>query len=85
MFYVYVLLNKLTGRIYIGQTKNLEHRVRWHNEQNFDKRAYTKLNRGEWILVYHETFKTRKEAIRREKELKSSRGRNFIHTEILKE
>ena len=86
MFFIYVLLNELSGKIYIGQTENLKKRLGQHNDPNFDvfgKNAYTKINHGTWKLVYSEEFQTRVEAIRREKALKSSRGRHFIHNKIL--
>ena len=83
MYYVYVLQNKESNKIYIGQTSNLEKRIRQHNDSEFDKRSFTKLNKGEWLLVHKEDFETRKEAMKREKELKSSRGRDFIKTIIL--
>ena len=86
MYYTYVLLNELSGKIYIGQTDNLEKRVNQHNDTDFKLfgiNAYTKLNKGKWKVVYSETFETRSEAMKREKALKSSRGRNFIYKDIL--
>lgn len=83
MFYDYVLKDEMSGKIYIGQTGNFEKRIRQHNDPEFDRRSYTKLNKGKWALVHKESFMTRKEAIKRERELKSSRGRNFIHSKIL--
>jgi len=85
MFYTYVIQHNITGRIYIGHTNNVEKRVSQHNDASFKKKSYTKLNKGKgkWVLVYSESFQTRKEAMKREKELKSSRGRNFIKTKIL--
>ena len=82
MFYVYVIKNQ-NGKIYIGQTGDLEKRLGQHNDINFDKRSYTKLNKGKWTLIYTEEFTTRKEVIKREKELKTSRGRSFIRSELL--
>ena len=83
MFTVYVLRNEHSSKIYIGQTNNFEKRIKQHNDENFDRRSYTSLNRGIWVLVYKEQFLTRREARIREKQLKSSRGRNFIKTKIL--
>lgn len=86
MYCTYVLVNELSGKIYIGQTENLEKRLDQHNNPNFNlfgKNAYTKINQGKWNLVYSEEFQTRAEAMRREKALKSSRGRKFIYTKIL--
>ena len=78
MYYVYVLKNEISNKIYIGQTADISKRLKQHNDKTFDKRAFTKLNKGSWTLIYKEEFATRQEAMRREKELKSSRGRDFI-------
>lgn len=82
MYTVYVIRSKTTGKIYVGQTEDFEKRLNRHNDRDFDKRAFTKLQGQEWYLVYKEMYSSRKEAMRREKELKSSRGRTFIRTRI---
>ena len=77
MFYVYVIKNKTTGKIYIGQTSNLEKRLKRHNQLLPTKKSsYTKINKGPWQLVYKEIFKTRKEVIKREKIIKSNKGKD---------
>lgn len=43
-----------------------------------NKKSFTYKNSGLWELVYKEDFKIRAEAIKREKELKSRKGREFI-------
>ncbi len=78
MFYVYVIKNQL-GRIYIGQTADLEVRLQRHNGLLKNKStSFTSKNSGNWELVYKEEFGTRSEAMKREKELKSFRGREFV-------
>jgi GIY-YIG catalytic domain-containing protein len=47
-FFVYILQSESTGRYYIGQTKNLEERVTYHNA-NYSKALR---NRGPWKLVH---------------------------------
>ncbi len=82
VFVVYVIKNK-SGKIYIGQTSNLEKRLKRHNgELISSKRSYTKINRGNWSLVYKEVFGSRNEALSREKQLKSFRGREFIKRQV---
>ena len=82
-YFTYVIRSEYSGKIYIGQTDNLEFRLRRHNGTfPTNKKSYTKINKGPWILVYHESFNTRSEAIRREKYLKSHRGRDWIRTII---
>ena len=73
-FIVYVLYSPKLNKIYIGQTSNLEQRLNDHIK------GYSRatLMTDDWIVVYTEEFSTRSEAFRREKRLKSSRGRSFI-------
>lgn len=77
MFYVYSIYNKKHNRIYIGQTKDLDNRIKLHNDKTF-RNSYTARFDGEWILVYKEELENRIEALRKEKQLKSFRGREFI-------
>jgi len=65
-YYVYVLLCQ-DGTFYTGYAKDLEVRLRMH-EQGKGAR-YTRMHRPK-KLVYTEAFDTRKEAMRREKEIK---------------
>lgn len=71
MFYVYVLENP-KGRLYIGHTEALDRRLSQHNSPDGKEHLgkYTHKN-GLWSLVGSEVFKTRSEAMRREKQLKS--------------
>jgi len=73
-FVTYVLYSKSFDKIYIGFTSNLMLRFKSHNI--FGK-GYTKKYRP-WMVIYVEFFDCKKDALQREKELKSSRGRNFI-------
>ncbi|HOK56386.1 MAG TPA: GIY-YIG nuclease family protein [bacterium] len=77
MYWVYVLKNK-EGRIYIGQTEDIEKRLEYHNR---GWSRYTK-GKGEWEIVLKECYNSRKEAIKREKELKTGKGREYIKEKI---
>ena len=80
-FFTYVLKNNQTDKIYIGQTNNLKNRIDRHNGLLKNKNtSFTCKNKkdGEWLLFYLEEFEDRKAAIKREKELKSYKGREFI-------
>jgi putative endonuclease len=77
-FTVYVLKSLTTGKLYIGQTQDLETRVSSHNN---GLSPYTK-NRGPWALVYKEEFSTRSEAMVRERFLKTGKGREFLKRQI---
>ena len=82
MYYVYALYNKESNKIYIGQTDNLEERLRIHNDKVF-KKSYTSRFSGAWELVYKEKLKDRLSALIREKQLKSYQGRQFIKNLII--
>jgi putative endonuclease len=66
MNYTYILKCK-DGTYYTGWTNNLEKRIKDHNDGNGAK--YTKPRRPV-ILVYHEVFATKEEAMRREYAIK---------------
>lgn len=81
MNFVYALYNRNHNRIYIGQTKDLEEQLRLHKDKLF-KNSFTSRFNGEWILIYKEKAQDRKQALLREKQLKSYRGREFIKKQI---
>lgn len=66
MNYTYIVSCR-DGSLYTGWTKDLERRIRAHNEGKGAK--YTK-SRRPVKLVYYEEFETKKEAMRREYEIK---------------
>lgn len=82
-FHVYILQSQSTGKIYVGQTNDLEKRLRQHNDPNFRLTLHTKRNKGPWALVHAESVDSRKEALKREKFLKSGQGREWIRDHIL--
>ena len=73
-FFVYILQSQSTGRYYVGQSKNLDERVAYHNA------SYSKSlkNRGPWKLVHFEEYLTRGDAIRREIYIKKLTDRRYI-------
>lgn len=74
MFYTYILISEKTDKLYIGQTNNLETRVKRHNiNKNFSNK-----NRGTWKLVYYKEFETRSDAMKYEKYLKSLKNKEYI-------
>ena len=79
-YYTYVLHSPKYNKIYIGYTNNLERRIYFHN---LGIKGWTS-QFIPWQLIYSEEFSTKKEAMKRERELKSYQGRRFIHDEILK-
>ncbi|MFA5360536.1 MAG: GIY-YIG nuclease family protein [Candidatus Paceibacterota bacterium] len=77
MYFIYAIYNQKNNKIYVGQTKNLQERLDLHNKKFFSN-SYTSRYEGKWILIYSEKVTSRKNALIREKQLKSFRGRMFI-------
>jgi putative endonuclease len=75
MFTVYVLYSELHNKIYVGFTLNLEARLASHNAEN--GKGYTHSFKL-WKVVHTELFTTNPEAMKREKQLKSAKGREFV-------
>lgn len=75
MITVYTLYSSKFDKIYIGQTDNLERRLFEHNNGLLS--TYTKRYKP-WQIIYTEEYQTRNEALKREKQLKSQKGREFI-------
>ena len=79
MYTVYVLYSKKFDKIYIGYTSDLKQRLLSHNE--LAKKGWT-INYRPWELMHKEEFTEKKFAMKREIELKSHKGRNFIRKVI---
>jgi len=77
MYFIYAIYNQKNNKIYVGQTKNLQERLDLHNKKFFNN-SYTSRYEGKWILIYSEEVTSRKNALIREKQLKSFQGRMFI-------
>ncbi|MEK7573870.1 MAG: GIY-YIG nuclease family protein [Patescibacteria group bacterium] len=79
-FYIYVLYNRSKDFIYIGFSGNLKPRVDSHNKgENKSTKLYIPLE-----LIHYESYRNMKDAKRREKYLKSNKGRTTLMT-MLKE
>ncbi|OGI66161.1 hypothetical protein A3A95_00395 [Candidatus Nomurabacteria bacterium RIFCSPLOWO2_01_FULL_39_18] len=79
MFTVYAIYSQTSDKIYIGQTIDIDSRLKQHNSNGGDHLGkFTLQNRGPWALIHKEAFPTRTEAIKRERQLKSFRGREFV-------
>ena len=77
MYLVYVLQNS-NGELYKGSTSDVEERIIYHNR---GWSHWTK-GRGPWHLVHSECFQTKTEALKRERFLKSGKGREYLHNII---
>ena len=76
MYMVYVIYNRKHDKVYIGQTEDLVRRLELHNSKIFH-RSFSARFDGVWELIYQEKCETRVDALKREKQLKSYRGRQF--------
>jgi len=75
MFVTYVLYSEKFDKIYIGYTVDLIDRFNSHNK--LATKGFT-IKFRPWKVVIVEFFENKTEAMKREKQLKSSRGRDYI-------
>ena len=80
MFTVYVLHSQLFDKIYIGYSSDIDKRLFAHN--HVSNKGWTKSFQP-WKIIYTEEFDKKRDAMIREKQLKSSKGREFIRRNIL--
>ena len=66
MYYVYLLKSKKSGETYIGFTDNLRRRFNEHNNGRSESTKY----KIPWELIYYEAYKSKNDALRRERMLK---------------
>jgi putative endonuclease len=72
-YWVYVL-ELMDGRRYIGHTNNLNRRIQVHQ---MGRSPYTQKNKVKRLL-YSESYDSRSEAMKREKFLKTGKGRELL-------
>jgi putative endonuclease len=77
MYHVYAISNAKHKVIYIGQTHDIKNRLNEHNSASFEG-TFTSRFKGTWALIYSEGCPSRNAALKREKQLKSYRGREAI-------
>ena len=73
-WFTYILYSATLNRYYVGSTDNLEWRLERHN---LGWGRYTKKGIP-WKMVYYETYQTKTEALKREKEIKKKKSRKYI-------
>jgi putative endonuclease len=73
MYFVYILKNEF-GWTYVGQTNNLEDRLRRHNSGL----VRSTKSRIPLKIVHQEIFETRSQSMKKEKDLKGGQGREWI-------
>jgi len=80
MYFTYVLYSRKFDKTYIGYSSDVEKRLASHNDPR--NSGWTKRYQP-WILIFTEIYETKTEALRREKQLKTAKGREFIRQELL--
>jgi putative endonuclease len=81
MYTVYALYSPKYDKIYIGYSSNLDARMLSHNK--LGTKGWT-IKYRPWGVVHTEEFETKTAAMKREKQLKSAKGRAFIREIIAK-
>jgi len=77
-YFVYVLLSQKDNKFYVGYSSNLMQRINQHNK---GKVQSTK-NRRPLMLLYYEACLSQKDALHREKYLKTYYGKMFIKNRL---
>ena len=78
-YYVYVLQSQKDRQFYVGYTKKLTERLQMHNKGKVNS---TK-KRTPLDLVYWEGCLNQQDATKREKYLKTARGKKYIKNRII--
>lgn len=77
-WYVYVLQSTVDDDWYTGMTINLKKRIFSHNS----KKNFSTKSRAPWKLIYYEASLHKRDAIAREKYLKSGMGKRYIKNRL---
>src|SRR4051812_3504769 len=80
MYKVYVLENSDDKGWYIGQTDDIDRRLKQHNNGNGGRT--TKMKSGPWKLIYAEAYCDKRDALGREKFLKSGSGHTYLKKQM---
>jgi len=80
MFYnVYLLEDEYDKSWYIGFSTNLEKRIEYHRT----KRVISTRNKKKLNVIYCECYLNKKDALGREKFLKSGSGKKFLRKQLM--
>jgi len=69
-YFVYINQSQKDNRYYIGSTGNVEKRLKFHNSGRQRSTRY----RIPFVLIYTESFSSKREALKREHYIKSLKG-----------
>jgi putative endonuclease len=79
MYVIYALYSQKYDKIYIGYTSDLIDRFHSHN--SLSSKGFTSKFRP-WEVLYVEFVDTKKDAMKREQQIKTSTGRRFVREQI---
>lgn len=74
MYYVYILQSKINNRLYAGRTDDIERRINEHQQG----KVWTTKRMLPIELIFFEAFKNKQDSIRRERYLKTSKGKSSL-------
>ena len=78
MFYIYILKSKVDNKLYTGFSGNLRKRIKEHSSGGVQS---TK-NRRPLELIYYEAYKEKTNALKREKFLKTTKGKMQLKKQL---
>ncbi len=78
MYYVYALYDRTKNKFYIGSTDNLKRRILEH----YRNKVHTTSKMINPKLVYYEACIVKKDAQKREKQLKTGFGRGYLRRRL---
>lgn len=78
MFHTYILISEKDDKFYVGYTDNLKRRIKQHNNGDVESTKY----RRPLKLIYYEGCLNQKDAIHREKYLKTTYGKRYIRNRL---
>ena len=74
MWILYLIQNTESKEMYFGLTSDLKKRLQTHNAGG---KKFTTRNKGEWVLIYAEAYRSKGDALAREKRLKIQNEREL--------
>ncbi len=75
MYFTYIIFSNSKKRYYVGHTSNINKRLERHNSQLVQSTKYG----SPWKLIHKEAFKTRLEAVSKEKQIKKRGAARYLN------
>lgn len=77
MYYVYVLQDTDSSKLYIGYSSDLKARIKTHQQKRVKS-----TKSGNYTLIYYEAYLNKLDALGREKFLKGGSGRRYLNKQL---